>query len=324
MQNQKSKVIIYGLGTEYEKSKYFLESTFDILAYTDRDKSKYLKYNKGIPPEKINDYLFEYIYVTSQKHFDNIKNDLIYKYEVKKEKILNIKDMWWYVHNPDARDEWIINKIKEIPLGLSLLDVGAGNMPYKKYCTHLNYISQDFGEYDDSKDEEGLQIEKWSSQKCDIISDILDIPVVSKSIDVILCSEVFEHIEDPIRALQEFARIIKKNGILLLTAPFCSLTHMAPYYYTNGFSKYWYKTHLQKSGFEILEIVPYGNWFTYMAQEFERFSYVAQRYGKKLEPSINKQVVEIVRSLIMQGLESGGDKSSEILCHGYMIKARRV
>ena len=62
--------------------------------------------------------------------------------------------MWWYVHNPDARDEWIINKIKEIPLGLSLLDVGAGNMPYKKYCNHLNYISQDFGEYDDSKDEE--------------------------------------------------------------------------------------------------------------------------------------------------------------------------
>ena len=50
--------------------------------------------------------------------------------------------------NLSNRIEWIEQKLLNIPKGLSILDAGAGELPYKKYCNHLNYTSQDFGQYD--------------------------------------------------------------------------------------------------------------------------------------------------------------------------------
>lgn len=195
-------------------------------------------------------------------------------------------------------------------------------MPYKKYCNHLNYVSQDFGEYDGTVCDVGLQNNEWHSKSVDIISDIVDIPVEDNSFDVILCSEVLEHIKDPVRVLKEFARIIAEGGILLLTAPFCSITHMAPYYYTNGFSEYWYKENLQEQGFKILEAKPYGNWFEYIAQELIRFPYVAQRYGNIVNDYNANLIPQTVKYFLEQSKEDRG--SNELLCFGYMVKAAKI
>ena len=89
-------------------------------------------------------------------------------------------------------------------------------------------------------------------------------PLENESIDVILCTEVFEHLKNPILALKEFSRVMKKDGVLILTALFCCLTHMAPYFYYNGFSEYWYKEHLRDYGFTIVEFVRNGNFFKYL------------------------------------------------------------
>ena len=48
-------------------------------------------------------------------------------------------------------------------------------------------------------------------KKCDIISDITNIPLKDQSIEHILCSEVFEHLPNPVLALKELSRIIKIN-----------------------------------------------------------------------------------------------------------------
>lgn len=45
-------------------------------------------------------------------------------------------------------------------------------MRYAKFCEHLNYISQDFGEYIPNENSEGLQSKSWDYShimvKCDI------------------------------------------------------------------------------------------------------------------------------------------------------------
>lgn len=319
----KKKIIVYGLGKAYENAKTFLKEEFDLLAYSDKEWKKFLHWGGVISPREIKNYPYDYIYITSQKYVEEIKKELIEKYGIKEEKFLTIKDMWWYIQNGSVRDKWIIQKLKEIPDGLTLLDAGAGNMPYKRYCSHLRYISQDFGKYDDSKHEVGLHPDKeWISREADIISDIVNMPLNNDAIDAILCSEVFEHIKNPIRALQEFARILKSNGTLLLTVPFCSLTHMAPFYYTNGFSKYWYEDNLKEVGFEILDIVQYGNWFTYMMQELERFPYMAEKYGKGIDDNMREQIMRAIKLLMEQNEEDKG--SDEVLCFGYMVKARKI
>ena len=65
-------------------------------------------------------------------------------------------------------------------------------------------------------------------------------PVKNNEFDHILCIEVLEHLPNPTEAIYEFSRILNVGGTLILTAPFNSLTHYAPFYFYNGFSKYYY------------------------------------------------------------------------------------
>ena len=85
----------------------------------------------------------------------------------------------------------------------------------------MEYIAQDFGQYY-AKGDEGLQTGDWDNTDLDIISDITAMPVPDASFDVILCTEVMEYLPDAVAALDEFSRIIKPYGMLLLNAPFAS------------------------------------------------------------------------------------------------------
>ncbi|MFN5479595.1 MAG: class I SAM-dependent methyltransferase, partial [Chitinophagaceae bacterium] len=127
------------------------------------------------------------------------------------------------LNNESSRDAWIKETLTSLPSGITLLDAGAGECPYKKWCSHLHYIAQDFGQYDGSGGE-GLQTGTWDNSRLDIVSDITAIPMEDASVDAILCTEVLEHLPDPLKALQEFKRLLRPNGYLIITAPFISFT----------------------------------------------------------------------------------------------------
>ncbi len=180
------------------------------------------------------------------------------------------------------REFWVEKKLKRIKKGSKILDAGAGECYYERYCKHLNYVSQDFGKYNGKGDSVGIQTGTRDSSKLDIVSDIVDIPVKKASFDAVLCVEVFEHIPRPLDALLELSRITKKNGVLILTAPFNSLTHYSPYYFYSGFSKNFYKENLPKYGFKIKEIYSYGNYFDYLSVELARVPLAVFRRNKIL------------------------------------------
>jgi len=220
--------------------------------------------------------------------------------------------------NQITRDFWLENILKKIPQGHRILDAGAGELQYKKFCSHLNYVSQDFAQYNGIGNNIGIQMQTWDNSKLDIISDITKIPEADNSFDAIMCIEVFEHIPTPIEAIKEFARLLKKGGTLIITAPFCSLTHFAPYHFYSGFNKYFYEKHLTDFGFEVQELVPNGNFFEYLAQEINLR--IPNQFSKY---SLTKKD-KIVRTnflTLLENLSNQSEKSEDILCFGFQIKA---
>jgi len=183
--------------------------------------------------------------------------------------------------NEEVRKRWLAQTLAAIPQGLRILDAGAGELRNKSLCSHLNYVSQDICQYDGKGDAQGLQTGAWDTSKTDLVCDIANIPEPDASFDVVLCSEVFEHLPDALKALDEFARLLKSGGKVILTAPFASLVHFAPYHYyhySTGFSRYWYEYLLPLRGFGIQELAPNGDWFSLTKQEMLRLPSMARRY----------------------------------------------
>ena len=223
-------------------------------------------------------------------------------------------------HNESTRVKWLEQALSKIPVGSRLLDAGAGEQQFKKFCSHLNYVAQDFARYDGKGDNKGLQMGSWNQNELDIVSDIVAIPEPDESFDAIMCIEVFEHLPNPLLALKEFSRLLRSGGQLIITAPFCSLTHFAPYHFYTGFNRYFYETHLSAYGFELVEIQANGNFFEYLAQEINRLPYIAEKYAKE-RPRLWERLALRVVLMMLERLSSKDSGSAELLHFGYHLLA---
>ncbi|MBI3543214.1 MAG: class I SAM-dependent methyltransferase [Deltaproteobacteria bacterium] len=225
--------------------------------------------------------------------------------------------------NDQQRQGFVEEALKALPARARILDAGAGELRFKKFCSHLEYLSQDFGGYDGKGDSKGLHMGSWDQSKIDFRCDITAIPQDDGSFDAILCTEVLEHVPDPLAALKEFSRLLKPGGTLILTAPFCSLTHFAPFHYSTGFSRYFYEKHLHALGFAIERLEENGNYFEYTAQELRRLPEMAKRYagGSALGPAEAAAVQLLLKALARFSRDDQGSK--EVLCFGLGVVARK-
>jgi ubiquinone/menaquinone biosynthesis C-methylase UbiE len=225
--------------------------------------------------------------------------------------------------NESTRVAWIERTLKQLPAGGRILDAGAGERPFRKFCGHLNYVSQDFSAYDGQGDGKGLQTKTWNQEELDLVCDITAIPEPAASFDAVLCTEVLEHVPNPVAALAELSRLVRTGGHLVLTAPFCSLTHFAPFHFATGLSRYFYRHHLPQLGWEILQIDENGNFFEFVAQELRRVRGTAGRYAAT-ELSAEESAALHSTLLLMERLSAADKGSNELLCFGLHVLARKV
>jgi SAM-dependent methyltransferase len=170
-------------------------------------------------------------------------------------------------NNQIERDIWVRNSIRKYFLNGTVLDVGSGTAPYKKDLQHLNYLAHDFGEY------KGVKLGgDVSYASIDIKSDISDIPLKTGSLDYIICTEVLEHVPEPLLAFKEFSRLLKPNGTAIITAPFTSGLHQEPYHFYAGFSPYFFQYACAHFNFELINCESHGGFLRLMAQELGRLS----------------------------------------------------
>jgi ubiquinone/menaquinone biosynthesis C-methylase UbiE len=113
-----------------------------------------------------------------------------------------------------ANQERIKKTVDLIPQNVhSLVDVGCGNGVFVNYLNKFNPKLEIWG-FDRS--ETALKYVKTNKQ----LGDIVDIPLMNRSMDCITCLEVIEHLSVPAyeQALSELARI--SNRYIIISVPF--------------------------------------------------------------------------------------------------------
>jgi len=218
------------------------------------------------------------------------------------------------------RDRWIEQKAKAISPGAVVLDAGAGECRYRQLFQHVDYRTQDFAQYEGTRS--GLQSETWDYGKIDYVSDITAIPVADESFDLVLCTEVLEHVPEPISAIRELARTLRKGGSLLLTAPLGSGLHQQPFHYYGGYTPHFYQKYLEENGLQIVEILPIGGLLKHVAQEVHR---VGRAMGKASSDALNLEQKYILMDWLPRYLcEKDSTFFVEEFTVGYMVEARKL
>lgn len=175
------------------------------------------------------------------------------------------------VSNREYRDFWVESTLEQLSrpgYNLTLLDVGAGEGPYKQMAKQhgFEYQSHDFNQYQPQKSELGFQDPSWIYPEHNYVCDILDIPE-GNAFDVLLCTEVFEHIPDPVAAFKKIVRLVKPGGHLVISVPLASHIHQSPFYFSSGLSPYWFMHWSDQVGLEIQTLSIQGDYVDRMKQD---------------------------------------------------------
>jgi SAM-dependent methyltransferase len=154
-----------------------------------------------------------------------------------------------------------------------LLDVGCGQKPYERIFRP--YVDEYIGiEFEESF------VRTDSSSKAghpDLVYDGKTLPFEDKSFDTVLSIQVLEHTPAPAALVIEMARVMKDDGIMLLTAPFSFRLHEEPDDYFR-YSPHGLRKLCLDAGLEITHIEPRGGLFSVIGHKLN--SYLAFRVAQ--------------------------------------------
>ncbi len=155
--------------------------------------------------------------------------------DITEKEILNIWSLgWWY-------EDWILNhdKYKRL-VGIDLPG------------TRIPELQEKY------KDDSRIEFVEWT---------VLELPFPKNSFDVVAMWEVLEHLpkNSESLALLEINRVLKKDGILILSTPhhhsIGNLFDPAWYFWHRHYTKEQVRYIIQESGFFVYDIEIYGGWW---------------------------------------------------------------
>lgn len=121
------------------------------------------------------------------------------------------------------------------------LDIGCGRKPYQHLFCSTEYI--------------GLELDSQENRAykhADLYYDGNALPFSNAEVDSVVSHQVFEHVFSPDQFLNEINRVLKPDGILMMSVPFVWDEHEKPVDFAR-YSSFGLRAILNKHGFEMIE-----------------------------------------------------------------------
>jgi len=123
-----------------------------------------------------------------------------------------------------------------------VLDVGSKRSPYREWIAHTSYLRLDID----------------PNSQPDLCCSVYDIRSEPEKFDVVIATEILEHLREPHRAIDEFLRVLKPGGVCILSTRFICQYHADPedyFRFTHDSLRHLFR------GFRVTEVHHHGNRF---------------------------------------------------------------
>ncbi len=200
-----------------------------------------------------------------------------------------------------------------------VLDAGAGDCKYRSYFDHAIYESADFCQMDS-------MIYGKITYECDLAS----IPVEDERFDIVICTQVIEHVRNPLEVIKELYRVLKPGGRLYLTTPLFYAEHHAPYDYYR-YTQYGLRYLVEEAGFIVQIVERLEGYFGVLSYQLERAAIELpvkpNRYGNKWWSYFAIPIVLLVKpmffilSLLFARLDVSFKITDTGMCKNYALIA---
>ncbi len=147
-----------------------------------------------------------------------------------------------------------------------LLDVGCGDKPYEP--TFRPYVTEYIGiEHESVFPNTNASA---GERRPDLYYDGTKLPFEDRSFDTVISIQVLEHTPRPQPLLHEMARVLRPDGLLILSAPFSGRLHEEPYDYFR-YTPHGLRAMCGEAGLEVTEVWDQGNIWSVIGHKLNSF-----------------------------------------------------
>ena len=159
-----------------------------------------------------------------------------------------------------------------------------------------------------------------STQGPEVLGSAAALPFRDACFDSVLCTQVLDDLPEPLQALQEIARVLRSDGMLLLSVPQSWGEHDLPHDYWR-FTEPGLRFILRRAGFEVEAVDRRGGVMAVVSERLSAFLYY--RWGKGFLPL---RVVVVAACTLIQLLGEALDVLDRTKADtlGFSVLARHV